>query len=241
MRTAKTAAAALLATLCAGCTHTEAYRDAKTEIDNQDAVIRRYRGELDACQAENALLRTRAEAAELEAKRLRELESSYKQATQDINDLEAKLRELDSRYGSLGDDVALKWDPRGAKYEVAESLLFDPGRFELKARGREVLKKLADRLVDRDEEIIVEGHTDNQPVRKTIKENPFGNLELSGKRALHVAHFLTHDGGLRSERVSYAGFGEWRPTVPNDGAANMAKNRRVEIIIVRKKDDAAGK
>lgn len=237
--TVLTAVTACLA--AGGCTHAEAYRDAKTEIDNQDAVIRRYRGELESCQAENSVLRTRAEAAELEARRLREVEASYRQATSGLGDLEARLRELDAKHGALDSDIALKWDPRGAKYEVAESLLFEPGKSELKEKGRAVLKNLCGRLADREEMLIVEGHTDNQPVKKSIKENPLGNLELSGKRALNVAHFMTSAGGVASERVSYAGFGEWRPLVANDSAANMARNRRVEIIIVQKKTDAAGK
>jgi flagellar motor protein MotB len=241
MRGSKAFVGLLGAFALAGCTHTEAYRDAKTEIDNQDSVIRRYRGELDACQAENSVLRTRAEAAELELRRLRDVESSYRQASAGMSDLEARLRELDAKYGALGDDIALKWDPRGAKYEVAESLLFDPGKSDLKASGKAALKKLAQRLSDRAEPLIVEGHTDNQPVVKSIKDNPLGNLELSGKRALKVAHFLTSDGGVTSERVSYAGFGEWRPLVANDTSVNMAKNRRVEIVIVQKKDGGEGK
>ena len=241
MRGAKILAGLVAAWAVAGCTHTEAYRDTKTELDNQDAVIRRYRGELDSCQAENSVLRTRAEAAELELRRLRDVESSYRQASAGMSDLEARLRELDAKYGSLDGDIKLGWDPRGAKYEVAESLLFDPGKSDLKPSGKAALKKLAERLAERNEPLIVEGHTDNQPVKKSLKENPLGNLELSGKRALKVAHFLTTDGAVGDERVSYAGFGEFRPLVANDTAANMSRNRRVEIIIVQKKDEAAGK
>jgi hypothetical protein len=71
-----------------GCsTHKEAFSDAKTEIGNQDEVIRSLSGRNDALTAENSVLRTRAEAAELETKRLRELEASYKHATSSVDDL----------------------------------------------------------------------------------------------------------------------------------------------------------
>ncbi|HYC79385.1 MAG TPA: OmpA family protein [Planctomycetota bacterium] len=236
MRLAKLVTGLFSAAVLGACTHTEAYRDAKTEIDNQDSVIRRQRGELEACMAERDLLRARAEAAELEARRLRDLEATYRQASAGLSDLEARLKELDGKYGALDSDINLKWDPRGAKYEVAESLLFDPGKSDLKASGKKALKTLADRLAERDEMLIVEGHTDDDPVSRSIKENPLGNLELSGKRALKVAHFLTHEGGVNAERVSFAGFGEHKPLVPNDSKAGKAKNRRVEIIIVRKPD-----
>jgi flagellar motor protein MotB len=241
MHGAKVVAGFVAVWAIAGCTHTEAYRDTKTELDNQDSVIKRQQTELSACEAERELLRTRAEAAELEVRRLRDLESSYRQATAGMSDLEARLRELDGKYGKLDGDITLGWDPRGAKYEVAESLLFDPGKSDLKPSGRAALKKLAERLSSREEPLIVEGHTDNQPVKKSAKENPLGNLELSGKRALKVAHFLTTDGGVGADRVSYSGFGEFRPLVANDSAAGMARNRRVEIIIVQKKDAASEK
>jgi chemotaxis protein MotB len=233
-RLAMQAAGLTLAALFAGCsTHKEAFCDAKHEISNQDEVIRSLSGRNDALTAENTVLRTRAEAAELEAKRLAALEASYINAKGSVDDLEKRLKDAEARAGGRDSDITLKADRRGFKYEVAERLLFEPGKAGLRDSGKKVLKKVAETLRDMNEDIIVEGHTDDRPIVVHAKEFPRGNLELSGERALNVADYLTKDGGLPPNRVSYAGLGQHQPIEPNDNDAHRARNRRVEIIIVR--------
>jgi chemotaxis protein MotB len=224
-----------LVVVVAGCsTHKEAFCDAQTEIGNQDEVIRSLSGRNDALSAENNVLRTRAEAAELEAKRLRELENSYRTAASSVDDLEKRLRAYEEKAGAIDEDVKLMADWRGMKYRVSEPLLFEPGKATLRERGKTALRKVADSLRDGEEKIVVEGHTDDKPVVVHAKEFPLGNLQLSGERALRVADFLTKECGLTSDRVSFAGYGQHDPVVGNDSDANRAKNRRVEIIILRK-------
>jgi flagellar motor protein MotB len=228
------AAGLFLAASFVGCsTHREAFCDAKTEIGNQDEVIRSLSARNDALGAENNVLRTRAEAAELDLKRLHEVEASYKKATGSVDDLEKRLREYEAKSGGIDSDVALKADWRGMKYEVTERLLFEPGKATLREGGKKALKKVAESLREGTEKIIVEGHTDNQPIVVHAKEYPLGNLELSGERALKVADFLKKDGQIEPDRVSFAGYGEHQPINPNDTDQNRARNRRVEIIIVR--------
>jgi len=224
----------LAALFFVGCsTHKEAFGDAKTEIGNQDEVIRSLSGRNDALTAENTVLRTRAEAAELETKRLHEVEATYRRATSSVDDLEKRLRDAEARAGGPDSDISLKTDWRGMKYEVAERLLFEPGKSTLRESGKKALQKVAENLRDGSEKIIVEGHTDNKPVVVHAKEYPLGNLQLSGERALKVADYLSQQGGLQADRVSYAGLGEHQPVEANDSDANRARNRRVEIIIVR--------
>jgi len=223
-----------LAVLFGACsTHKEAFCDAKTEIGNQDEVIRSLTSRNDSLTAENSVLRTRAEAAELDLKRLRGLEADFGNAKSSVDDLEKRLREAEAKSGAIDADFTLKSDPRGMKYEVAESLLFEPGKATLRDKGKALLREVSTRLRDLNEKIIVEGHTDDRPVKVHAKEFPRGNLELSGERALNVAMFLKSDGGLEPARVSFAGKGEHDPIVANDTDAHRAKNRRVEIIIVR--------
>lgn len=73
--------------------------------------------------------------------------------------------------------------------------------------------------------IYVIGHTDNDPIRKT-KWND--NLELSCERAMMVVRYLSSRGVSKTHLVA-GGSGENDPLVPNTGAANKAKNRRIEI------------
>ena len=103
-----------------------------------------------------------------------------------------------------------------------------------------MLKEVASRLRDGSEKIIVEGHTDDRPVIVHAKEYKLGNMELSGDRALNVAHYLQTEGGVTPNRVSYAGMGEHDPVVANDNDAHRARNRRVEIIIVRNPPTRSG-
>lgn len=87
--------------------------------------------------------------------------------------------------------------------------------------------------------LIVEGHTDNVPIR--TRQFP-SNWELSSARATDVANFMRAE-GLTPERISVRAFAENRPRVPytDDAGRPLAgqalqearrRNRRVEIILV---------
>lgn len=69
----------------------------------------------------------------------------------------------------------------------------------------------------------VYGHTDSRASDEY-------NMRLSQRRADAVASVARASGAV-VDRV--AGFGERRPIAPNDSAANMQKNRRVEIVCYR--------
>ena len=70
---------------------------------------------------------------------------------------------------------------------------------------------------------IITGHTDS-------RASDAYNMRLSYNRANAVAH-VANQVGARIADVR--GYGERMPAVPNNSAANMAKNRRVEIICIR--------
>ena len=80
----------------------------------------------------------------------------------------------------------------------------------------------------------VAGHTDSEK----LQGGPFkDNWGLSVMRARQVVVFIVdpdqkNGGGLSPKRWSAAGYGEEDPVVPNDSPANMAKNRRVELVVV---------
>jgi len=85
-------------------------------------------------------------------------------------------------------------------------------------------------------EVTVHGHTDNQPI------NTFefaSNYELSAKRAINFMSILIDSGKLDPRLISPTGYGEFRPIATNDTAVGRAKNRRVEVSIIRKYTDAA--
>ena len=70
----------------------------------------------------------------------------------------------------------------------------------------------------------INGHTDDLG-----SEN--SNLLLSEKRAKEVVRFLVEQ-GIEANRLSYKGFGESQPKVPNDSSENRALNRRTDFEIL---------
>lgn len=222
--------------LAGGCSHQEAFDDARQEIKNQDVVIRELRAANEELQAANRELQARLKASQAEVAALKEGRSSL---DRDVEAIEARIKEFEERFGKLDElgGIRMKAAADGVALEVAETVLFETGKADLRPEGKELLKEVAGRISSHEGHIRVEGHTDNRPVVLTRDQYPMGNLQLSGKRALVVADFLIDECGLDAERVSFAGYGEHRPVVPNTSPENMARNRRVEIVLVATADE----
>jgi type VI secretion system protein ImpK len=77
--------------------------------------------------------------------------------------------------------------------------------------------------------VLVEGHTDDQPLASLRYRN---NFELSRERAVSVARILQR-GTANPARIEWSGAGSSRPRYPESEPENRARNRRVEIIHVR--------
>ena len=129
----------------------------------------------------------------------------------------------------LSADVKLRTDRRGVIIDINESILFDRGKTELKPDSLVILNKLTKLIRSFDNNIIVEGHTDDVPMHRA----PFpSNWELSVIRATTVVRYFVEEKHIDPHRLSAAGYGEYRPVVPNDSEKNRARNRRVNMLIV---------
>lgn len=124
--------------------------------------------------------------------------------------------------------VEVIYEDKGISLDIKDSILFDSGKADLRPEAREVLGKLSDLLGELNNEIRVEGHTDNRPINTV--EFP-SNWELSTGRALRVIRFFIDEKKLSPERFVAVGYGEYRPLLPNTSLENMAQNRRVVIFI----------
>jgi chemotaxis protein MotB len=117
---------------------------------------------------------------------------------------------------------------------MVDSILFDPGRAEVKKGGLEILGKVVSILKDvKDKSIRIEGHTDDVQISRALAQRYPTNWELSAARAINVTRFL-QDQGIDPANLSAAAYGEWKPVATNDTAEGKAKNRRIEIILVPK-------
>lgn len=126
--------------------------------------------------------------------------------------------------------VQLELTERGVVVRFADRVLFDLGRAELKPEALEILAQVAEVLKDVPNPVRVEGHTDDLPIRT---ERFPSNWELSTARATNVIRHLIEEHGFDPRRLSAAGYGEYRPLVPNDSMENRALNRRVDIVLLR--------
>ena len=116
--------------------------------------------------------------------------------------------------------------------DLAEQIFFDSGRANLKAGGKEVLKKVADALKGYENKIIrVVGHTDNVPLAKSLQATFPTNWELSVARATNVVRYL-QEVGVPAERMIPSGRAEYDPVAPNDTPEGRQKNRRIEIMLL---------
>lgn len=139
----------------------------------------------------------------------------------------ALARDLNATLG--GDLVDVMVDERGVVISIKEAGSFTTGSADLSPVARDVLSRLAATVRNLPNTLRIEGHTDDVPIRSGRFAS---NWELSTARATAVVQFLVQEGGLAPDRLSAAGYGEFRARVPNDGEANRARNRRVDIIVL---------
>jgi chemotaxis protein MotB len=120
---------------------------------------------------------------------------------------------------------------RQIKVNIAAPVLFPSGKAGLTRSSSEVLGAVA-RVIGRlPNDIIVEGHTDDVPVKSGDYAT---NWELSAARADAVVTLLAKAYAIPEERLIAAAYGEYRPVGPNTTAEGRARNRRIEIIVSRK-------
>jgi chemotaxis protein MotB len=133
-------------------------------------------------------------------------------------------------------DVSVGTDKEGVVVRLSGSYLFDSGRAELKPNSLAVLDAIANELKLQPNQIRVDGHTDSTPIDSPRYPT---NWELSTARALAVTRYFTETDGIAATRLMAAGFGEFRPLVPNDTREHRAMNRRVEIHLLSSIDPNA--
>jgi chemotaxis protein MotB len=118
---------------------------------------------------------------------------------------------------------------------ITDKVLFPKGQADLTPNASHILAKVCDivKVKTLPNNIRVEGHTCNLPIR-TLKFPT--NWELSSSRASRVVRYLIEEQGIAPEHLSAAGYADRRPLpgVSNDTEANRAKNRRVDIVILKR-------
>ncbi len=117
-----------------------------------------------------------------------------------------------------------------------DKILFNSGSTKINEKGKEILLSFTESIrEDRNHNILVEGHTDNVAVGSALKSRFPSNWELSTARSSAVVRYLQEDGGIEPERLSAIGYSYFKPVASNDDEEGRSQNRRIEIILSRKK------
>lgn len=115
--------------------------------------------------------------------------------------------------------------------ELNDSILFPSGGAEPNEQAQAIFTEIADILNRYSNPIQIEGFTDNIPISNSRYPT---NWELSSARATEIVKFLAQK-GVNPARLSAVGYGEFQPLATNNTAEGRAQNRRVAVMMAKKK------
>lgn len=129
-------------------------------------------------------------------------------------------------------DIEIEVDKTVVFINLSDKMLYTSGSSDLTPRANEVLGKIAQIIESRpDLEVMVEGYTDNLPIRNTCMVD---NWDLSVKRATSVVRILQSEYNIDPNRLIAAGRGEYNTLASNDTYEGRQLNRRTRIVILPK-------
>jgi chemotaxis protein MotB len=143
-------------------------------------------------------------------------------------DVKAEFEKFDDMEG-----VVISREDRGVLISFGDAILFESGLVDIKDGAKPLLSSAASVIKKTQNKIVIEGHTDNVPVGKSIYRS---NWELSTARATSTLMYLLKEYNSSPERFSAAGYGEYKPVVSNATAEGRARNRRIDILFLSRSD-----
>lgn len=127
--------------------------------------------------------------------------------------------------------LELHMEARGLVLSLREATFFPSGEDSVDPRTFGTLAKIAKLLQDLPNPIRLEGHTDPRPIH-TIRFR--SNWVLSAARAIAMLEILTERYEIAMDRFAIAGYADTLPIASNDTPEGMARNRRVDVVILNK-------
>ena len=185
-------------------------------------------------QKREEILKTAQAELELRSQRMKELEIAIQQKDDAVKQLRQKV--MDALVGFNNKGLTIQ-EKNGKVYvSLDEQLLFKTGQWEVDPKGQQALSNLAEVLEKNpDINVLVEGHTDNVPMRGSgmVKDN----WDLSVMRATAVTRILLKNKAIDPKRITSAGRGEFFPIDEANTPEARQKNRRTEIILTPRLDE----
>ncbi len=168
---------------------------------------------------------------EAEQKRLLDLRRLLQQQGEAVENLRKKM--ADALIGFNSNELSV-FTKNGRVYvSMQESLLFPSGSAVVNQKGQAALQTVAQALNNNpDINVVVEGHTDSIPIRKSFEDN----WALSVARATSIVRILTNTYAVEPTRVTASGRSYFEPVDANSTPEGRQRNRRTEIILAPKLD-----
>ena len=218
-------------------------KDLRYELERLDKQLDEKKRELFAKEStliekenETNLLKKELDALEISLKerekKVNELQAKLAAQEQAVTDLKDKLTESLIGYKNSGITVVEK---DGRIYvSLDNSLLFKSGKTDIDWKGKTALLKVAESLKDlEDFDIMVEGHTDDVPMKSSSIQD---NWDLSVLRATSVVRYMTTEGKMDPTKIIPSGRSKYVPVNEAKSTEARAENRRIEIILTPKLD-----
>lgn len=147
--------------------------------------------------------------------------------------VEAYLGEL-TRYFEANKEVktvSYEATSEGMIIHISSDFAFKPGSARMDEEGIGVYNNIQNLILRTSNDIIIEGHTDNVPIRSSEVRD---NWELSAKRALAVFRFFIASREIPANRFKVVGRGAQKPLASNLTEEGRNRNRRVSIKFLGK-------
>lgn len=193
-------------------------------------------------QSEQFNLMLKQKSAELSSKE--KMLAERENALRDMQKIIARQDSITKRLNSILRDALLGFKSDELSVEIkngkvyvsmSDKLLFKSGSAAIEAKGLDAIRVLSDVLnKNTDIDILVEGHTDNVPIKTALYRD---NWDLSVARAISIVHILTDQYKIPPVRLTASGRGEYAPRSSNSTAEGRTLNRRTEIILSPKLDE----
>jgi chemotaxis protein MotB len=169
-------------------------------------------------------------ASDLEATQAQidEIKKMVEAKEKELQNMKSVVESAFADYEEAG--LQVTGDGENLYISMPEKVLFRSGSARLDKSDKEIIKKLADILIEHEMSVVVEGHTDKKSM---VEGAPYrDNWDLSVARSTTVVRQLIKD-GVAPSSVRAAGAGEYHPAVTEnpDSAETLQANRRTEFIL----------
>lgn len=151
----------------------------------------------------------------------------------EVSELNQISNQINDKFSQLINDQLIKVTSNEfwLQIELNDSILFPSAAAEPSQQAQVIFSEIAEILKHYKNPVQIEGFTDNVPIKNSRYPT---NWELSSARATEIVKWLAAQ-GVEPERLAAVGYGEFQPVASNDTEEGRAQNRRVAVMVAKRK------